>query len=99
MAEEKEKANPEQARKEEKAPAQGKPQAEAPVEEKKEAQEKKKKKINRLTLEELERKIQEVQSKMGGLSSSYALQLLKRKERLLGKTEKDLESGEENSAA
>ncbi len=52
-------------------------------EEKKEAAEKKKKKINCLTLKELEKKIEQAQEKMGGLSSSFARQLLKRKEQLL----------------
>ncbi len=57
------------------------------AEEKKEAGEKKKKKINRLTLKELEERIKEVQQKQGGLTSSFAQQLLKRKEQLLQKTE------------
>ena len=46
-------------------------------------EQKKRKKINRFTLEELEKKIQEVKEKMGGLTSSYAQQLLRRKEQLL----------------
>jgi len=70
---------------------------EKPVEEKKEApapQEKpasgekkeegaKKKKINRLRLKEVEKRIKEVEEKMGGLGSSFGRQLLKRKEQLL----------------
>lgn len=44
----------------------------------------KKKKINRLSLKELEKKIQQTQEKMGGLTSIYARQLLKRREQLLG---------------
>jgi len=60
-------------------------------EEKKEAAGTHKKKINRLTLKEVEKKIQETQEKMGGLASSFARQLLERKEQLLardpGKTE------------
>ncbi|MBU4141089.1 MAG: hypothetical protein KKA80_04275 [Candidatus Omnitrophica bacterium] len=47
-------------------------------------EEAKKKKINRLTLKEVEKKIQEVQEKMGGLTSSFARHLLKRKEQLSG---------------
>ena len=52
------------------------------AEQKKEAGAKKREKINCLTLEKLEKKIQEVQEKMGGLTSTYARQLLKRKEQL-----------------
>jgi len=65
------------------------------AEEKKEAQAKKKKKINRLTLKELEKKIEQVQQKMGGLTSIYAQQLLTRKEQLLqeSKTEENLQGG------
>ena len=92
-----EEEKPKEAPKEEKAPAEAKVQAEAPAEAKKEAQEKKKKKINRLTLKELEKRIQEVQSKMGGLTSSYALQLLKRKKQLLSKTETRTEEKEETA--
>lgn len=92
-----EEEKPKEAPKEEKAPAEAKVQAEAPAEAKKEAQEKKKKKINRLTLKELDKKIQEVQSKMGNLSSSYALQLLKRKKQLLSKAETRTEEKEETA--
>lgn len=50
------------------------------------AEEEKKKKINRLSLKELEKKIKQTEEKMGSLSSSYAQQLLKRKEQLLAET-------------
>ena len=65
------------------------------AEEKKEAQAEKKKKINRLTLKELEKKIEHVQQKMGGLTSAYAQQLLRRKEQLLqeSKTEENSQGG------
>lgn len=59
---------------EEKAPAQ------ATGAEKKEVA---KKKINRLSLKEIEKRLEQVQEKMGSLNSSYARQLLKRKELLL----------------
>lgn len=49
--------------------------------------EKKKKKINRLSLKELEKKLKETEQKMGSLTSSYAQQLLKRKAQLLQSTE------------
>ncbi|MBN3039379.1 MAG: hypothetical protein JW869_08200 [Candidatus Omnitrophica bacterium] len=55
----------------------------APPKEETQGLEKKKKKINRLTLKELEKKINEVQEKMGSLSSSYARGLLRQKEQLL----------------
>ncbi len=45
---------------------------------------KKNKKINKMTLEEIEKKIQEVQQTQGGLSSIYARHLLRRREVLLG---------------
>ncbi len=61
----------------------------------KEAKEEKKKKINRFTLEELGKKIQEVKEKMGGLTSSYAQELLKRKEQLLQKPEDKEQKTEE----
>ncbi|GEM_PF-541354 len=44
---------------------------------------KKNKKINQLSLEEINKKLQEVQAKQGGLSSLYARHLLRRKEILL----------------
>ena len=99
MAEEDKKPEEKQAEKESK---EGK-QAQAPAEEKKETQAKKKKKINRLTLKELENKIKQVQQKMGGLTSAYAQQLLRRKEQLLqeSKTEENLQGGgvsEDNAA-
>lgn len=50
----------------------------APVE----APTKKRKKVNRMTLEEIEKKLKEVKERMGGITSRYACQLLKRKEQL-----------------
>ncbi len=99
MAEEDKKPEEKQVEKESK---EAKP-SQAPAEEKKEAQAKKKKKINRLTLKELEKKIEQVQQKMGGLTSIYAQQLLRRKEQLLqeSKTEENLQGGgvsEDNAA-
>ena len=84
-----EKAHPEEKKEEAKKPEEEKSAAkeatapEAQVAEKKEEGPKKKKKINRLTLKEVKMRLQEVQEKMGGLASSYAQQLLKRKEQLL----------------
>ncbi len=92
MTEEDKKPEEKQAEKESK---EGK-QAQTPAEEKKEAQVKKKKKINRLTLKELEKKIEQVQQKMGGLASAYAQQLLRRKEQLLQETK--TEGGGDNAA-
>lgn len=44
---------------------------------------KKNKKVNEMTLEEIEKKLQDVQQTQGGLSSLYARHLLRRKEILL----------------
>lgn len=44
---------------------------------------KKNKKINKMTLEEIEKKLQEVQQTQGGLTSLYARHLLRRREVLL----------------
>lgn len=61
-----------------------KPEEQTQVPEKKEAQDsKKKKKLNKLTLKEIEKMIQVVQEKMGGLNSFYAKELVRRKEQLL----------------
>ncbi len=70
-----------------------KPEEKAPIEEKKEekpevpaeppaAQPSPKKKINQMTLEEIEAKLKDVQEQMGGLESKYAQQLLLRKKLL-----------------
>ena len=64
------------------APAEKTPQP-APEAPAAETAKRKNKKINRLSLKELEQKLQEVQAKMGSLTSSYAQQLLKRKTQLL----------------
>lgn len=69
------------------------PTTQAPAEEKKEGTQKKKK-INRMTAKELERNIDQVKRKMGGLNSAYARQLLKRKEQLLADS---VESREQKS--
>ncbi len=92
----KEKKEPEPKPEEEKAKPAGKVPPVA-AEQKKEAGAKKRKKINCLTLEELEKKIQEVQEKMGGLTSTYARQLLKRKEQLSEEKEKTIKPGESNA--
>lgn len=44
---------------------------------------KKNKKVNKMTLEEIDKKLQEVQQAQGGLTSLYARHLLRRKEILL----------------
>jgi ribosomal protein L29 len=44
----------------------------------------KRKKINDMTLDEIDKKLDEVKQKMGDLTSRYALQLLKRKKELRG---------------
>lgn len=44
---------------------------------------KKNKKVNEMTLEEIEKKLQDVQQTQGGLNSLYARHLLRRKEILL----------------
>ncbi|MBN2097000.1 MAG: hypothetical protein JW714_00825 [Candidatus Omnitrophica bacterium] len=72
----------EQDAKKEQAP----PAQQAAPEEKKEPA-KKKKKINQLSLQELEKKIKEVEQKMGSLRSSFAQQLLRRKEQLLNEAQ------------
>jgi len=95
MTEEKETPKEEKP-KEEKAPAEAKPQAGPVAQEKKEAGQKKKK-INRLTLKELEKKIEEVRQKMGGLNSFYAQQLLKRKKQLIEAQETREENKEETT--
>lgn len=64
-------------------------------EKKKEAPAKGKKKINRLTLKELEERIEDVQKKMRGLASSYAQQLLRRKEQLLREKETRVQEKDE----
>jgi hypothetical protein len=47
--------------------------------------EKKNKKINKMTLSELDKAIEATKSSMGGLTSAYAKELLKRKENLSAK--------------
>ncbi|MGQ9578589.1 MAG: hypothetical protein ACUVWQ_08200 [Candidatus Aminicenantales bacterium] len=44
---------------------------------------KKNKKVNEMTLEEIEKKLQDIQQTQGGLNSLYARHLLRRKEILL----------------
>ncbi len=86
MAEEEKKP---EVKQEEKKPEQKQEQAAAapaPAEKKESAA--KKKKINRLSLKEVEKKIAETQGKMGSLTSAYAQQLLKRKEQLLAQGER-----------
>lgn len=69
---------------EQKAPEQKAPEQKAPPAEQPKTDSKRSKKINLMTLPELEKKLEEVKVKMGGLSSGYAQQLLKRKEQLAG---------------
>ena len=45
---------------------------------------KKNKKINKMTLQEVDKKLEEIKEKMGSLSSKYALELLRRKTQLAG---------------
>ena len=77
---------PKETPKEEKPKAEQKP--EAKQEQKSAATappaEKKKKKINKMTLKEIDKKLQEINEKMGGMKSKYALELLKRKKELIG---------------
>jgi len=76
---------PEKEKKEKKAEAKEKPpkkEEEKPEPEKAEAAGPKKKKINKMTLAEVEAKLEEVKSTMGGLYSKYAQQLILRKEYL-----------------
>jgi len=88
MVEEKKEVPPEEAKKAAKkkeilpevaGKAAGKEKEEAPFEPKK------RKKINKLTLEEVEEKLKSVEATMGGASSKYAQQLLHRREELLQK--------------
>ncbi len=69
--------------------AEEKPTQEAPKEApKKEAapQEaaKKNKKLNKMTLKDMDKKLEEIKEKMGNLSSKYAKELLKAKKGLMG---------------
>ena len=75
------------------APKQEAPKQEAPKEQSKEAApkpvapaapaaEKKLKKINKMTLQELDKKLQDIKEKMGNFSSKYAMELLRRKKEL-----------------
>jgi hypothetical protein len=64
----------------EKTPA--KPDAPARADSGPESAEKRKKKINEMTLKEIEDKLAEVKAAQGGLSSRYARQLLARKKSL-----------------
>ena len=63
-------------------------QAEKAKEETPQPQEKKKKKINKMSLEEIEAQLQIVKEKMGGFDSIYAQHLLRRREILLSKSKK-----------
>jgi len=65
---------------EEKAPAESKKPEEVPT-----PTPTKKKKINKMTLAEIEAKLNDIKKKLGGLDSKYAKHLLKRKEFLLSK--------------
>ncbi|MBN1406102.1 MAG: hypothetical protein JW946_06250 [Candidatus Omnitrophica bacterium] len=78
MAEEKPAATPQPAQS---TPAQ---QPAAPAQQPAAAAAKKNKKINEMTLAELDKKIEDVKVKMGNLTSKYALELLKRKKEITG---------------
>jgi hypothetical protein len=76
---------PEKEKKEKKAEVKEKPpkkEEEKPEPEKAEAAGPKNKKINKMTLAEVEAKLEGVKSTMGGLNSKYARQLILRKEYL-----------------
>ena len=75
---------------EEKPPAEAKP-AEAPkaAETTPEGKEKKRKKINIMSLKDIEAKLADVKEKMKGLKSRYAKQLLKQKDVLTGNKPED----------
>lgn len=85
-----------------KKPEEEKPKAEAAAGETKTLEQKegqgskKKKKINKLTLNEIEKMIQEVQEKMGGVNSFYAKQLISRKQQLLGADSSKQGNAEDN---
>lgn len=49
-----------------------------------EAKADKTKKINQMSLKELDKKLEEVKAKMGNLQSKYAAELLKRKKEIMG---------------
>ncbi len=68
----------------EEKPKTEKPKAEKPKEEKPAPAEKKRKKINRMTLKEVDKKLEEIKEKMGNFTSKYAMELLKRKKELSG---------------
>ncbi len=89
----------EEAKKEQEAPKQEEPKQEAPQAEEQKPKQgepttKKKKKINCLSPKELDKRIEEVKQKMGGLCSRYARQLLNQKERLLGQGKPNPKAGE-----
>jgi len=88
---------PEEAK--EQKPAEKQAPKETATSEPKDAQAgKKKKKINSLNLKELEKKIQEVQEKMGNLDSFYAQQLLKQKNELMQADMPKQEAKEDNGS-
>jgi hypothetical protein len=80
---EEEKEKPKKEDKEEAPPIAEAPEEKAAVApEVKEAPPAKKKKINRMTLEEIKEKLKAVEERMGGFESKYAQELLKRKNTL-----------------
>ena len=83
MPEEQKKEEKKEEKKEQEKAPEEKSTPQAPAADKKETAAKKKRKINRLTLKEVEKRIQDVQEKMGSLTSRYGQQLLKQKEKLL----------------
>ncbi len=75
---------PKEEKPKEEKPKTEKPKAEKPKEEKPAPAEKKRKKINRMTLKEVDKKLEEIKEKMGNFTSKYAMELLKRKKELSG---------------
>ena len=77
--------SPEQERREKphEPPKEEKPKEEKPKEEVAPAA-KKRKKINRMTLKEIDKKLEEIKEKMGSFTSKYAIELLRRKKELTG---------------
>ncbi len=84
MAEKTETPKPDKEKKEKPAEPK-KPEAPAAAAEKSDKESSSKsKKINKMTLAEVEAKLEEIKGKQGGLSSRYALQLLHKKSLLKG---------------
>lgn len=79
---EQEEAKKKEEKKEEAKPSESPEPVQAPGAEEKTTDQPLKKKINKMTLQEIEAKLKDTQKNMGGLESKYAGHLLKRKESL-----------------